>query len=115
MAKWSRGPFDRLALHVLAFVLGPFGTVVVIHADLSARLTPYEEGLIWWCGATYVGGLIPWRLGRRLEFHIALWHVCVVVGCGLVYALVYSLVETPERAAELEHGLQLCLREGIWS
>ena len=110
VAKWSGGCLDNIALHVVSFVLGPLITTLTVLEDVSVTLDPWQLDCVWWAGAFYVGGLLPWGI-RALEFHVAIWHVCVLVASALVFALVYVEVDTPEKVAALEAKLVRCLAQ----
>lgn len=112
-AKALGGKLDSIALHVSAFVLGPVLIVLSVWRDVVARLDPWEAILIWVGGAFYIGGLLPWGC-RGLEGHVAIWHVCVLLGSGCFFAIVQHRVFSPDDVANLEAELQLCLAR-LWS
>ena len=88
------GRLDNIWIHVAAFVLGPLASVLAILDDLRASLSPHDINLIWASGIFYVGGLLPWSQ-HWLEFHVAIWHLCVVIASAAIFALVYGQVWSP--------------------
>lgn len=110
-AKATRGWFDHIALHVAAFVFGPICAVIATHERVAAALEPWELQCVFAAGAIYIGGLIPWSL-RPLEFHVAIWHVCVLAASACIYITVFLSVATPDKVKELEHDLTVCALKG---
>ena len=106
-AKWSRGCLDNIALHVVAFVVGPLITTLSVSSYVSATYERWQLGCLFAAGCFYIGGLIPWGI-RQLEFHVALWHVCVLVASAAIWVLVYDEVDTPQKVATLEDTLGHC-------
>ena len=101
VAKAVGGPLDNIGLHVLSFVFGPLLTYVSSIGAVRATLQPWQLRLIWTAGAFYIGGLAPWAI-RQIEFHVAIWHVCVVCGSAAIFAVVYPQVDTPAEVEALE-------------
>lgn len=106
-AKAAGGVVDNIVLHVIAFVVGPLLTIVSANDEVSASLEAWQYGNIWYAGVVYVGGLFPWA-NRLIEYHVAIWHVCVLVASALVWVSIYSLVETPEKVESMEGRLVRC-------
>eukprot|EP00322_Chrysochromulina_rotalis_P028768 CAMPEP_0115863364 /NCGR_PEP_ID=MMETSP0287-20121206/18652_1 /TAXON_ID=412157 /ORGANISM="Chrysochromulina rotalis, Strain UIO044" /LENGTH=327 /DNA_ID=CAMNT_0003317811 /DNA_START=11 /DNA_END=994 /DNA_ORIENTATION=+ len=106
-AKAAGGVLDNIALHVLSFVLGPFFMYNASIEMVRATLEEWQLNLIWVAGVFYVGGLLPWGI-RSLEFHVAIWHVCVILGSACVFAVVYPMVDTIDKVAALEDRVRMC-------
>lgn len=134
-AKAVGGCLDNIALHVVAFVLGPFMCYRYAIESVRDTLAPWQLNMITVAGVFYIGGLLPWGI-RQLEFHVAIWHICVLIGCGALAELteltladpclrltstlpahspgaiffdVYFMVDTPAKVALLEQRLHECL------
>ena len=45
-------------------------------------------------GCLYTGGLVPWAC-NGLEFHNAIWHVCVLAASAVFYSVVYHELALP--------------------
>ena len=114
VAKWSRGWFDHIALHVVAFVFGPLINIIVVHDRVSTALEPWELHSLYVAGAFYIGGLLPWSF-RQLEFHVAIWHVCVLTASGCIFTMVFVSVSSLAKVAALERDLATCATTGeLW-
>ena len=104
LAKAVGGPLDSIALHVTSFVFGPLVVVYNCWDDL-ARFATWELVLIVTGGVWYIGGLVPWSY-RDLEGHVAVWHVCVLLGSASYFAIVQNSVND---AVHFEAELQACV------
>lgn len=107
LAKASGGVLDNIALHVVSFVFGPLLTYNASIAMVRETLHTWQMDLIWISGVFYIGGLLPWAI-RSLEFHVAIWHVCVVLGSASIFAAVYPMVDTTDEVAALEARVRAC-------
>lgn len=113
VAKAVGGCLDNIWLHVASFVLGPSLACWMAWEPMQRALRPWQLDFIWAAGAFYVGGLFPWGI-RDLEFHVAIWHVCVILGSASIFAIVYYAVDTPDKVAELEATLSQCFRDDVY-
>lgn len=111
-AKAVGGRLDSIVLHVASFVLGPVVTVAIVWHGVINRLDGWEMILIVAGGACYILGLVPWGC-RRLEGHVAIWHVCVLLGSGCFFAIVQHRIFTPADVARSEADLGVCW-DGWW-
>ena len=89
LIKWTRWPsVDRLPIHVAAFLLMGW-SCTFIWGHVQHAFSEWATQLFLVGGALYTVGLIPWAGMKWLEFHIAIWHLCVVAASACFYAVVY--------------------------
>lgn len=102
-AKATRSRFDTIALHVPCFLLMGWACIF-IWRDL---LQVYTRWALCTCvagGLFYSLGLIPWAI-NKLEFHNAIWHVCVLAGSACFFVVVYQEVSQPSNWKAVEDGI----------
>ena len=107
VAKAVGGCLDNITLHVFSFVFGPILACWMSFEAMQRSLKPWQLDCIALSGIFYIGGLLPWGI-RGLEFHVAIWHVCVVCGSASIFVLVYYDVDTAEKVGVLESTLDEC-------
>ena len=93
VAKASRSALDVLPLHVGCF-LAMGWAVLAVWSDLRDTVSPWALRQCVVGGTIYSAGLVPWAMSR-LEFHNAIWHVCVLAASGVFYVTIYVEVATP--------------------
>ena len=85
---------DRLSQH---------GRVVAVPdslidcAQVSQTITPWAIRRLVIGGCLYTGGLVPWAC-NFVEFHNAIWHVCVLAASAVFYSVVYHELALPPAA-----------------
>jgi len=82
---------ERLSI-ALYLVMG--WSVVVAVVPLAEAVAPPVFALLLAGGVIYTAG-VGLHLWRRLRFHNALWHLCVLVAAGCHYAAVFGAVALP--------------------
>lgn len=86
--KWSRGPLDRLPVHLCSFLIAGWSCAIVWEHIVNA-FSPWATRLFLTGGVLYTVGLVPWALLKPMEFHICIWHIFVLVASGCFFAVVY--------------------------
>jgi len=102
-AKASRSKFDVLALHVPCFLLMGW-CILIVWKDISTVITLWARHLMELGGILYSAGLIPWAM-KKLEFHNAIWHVCVLVASGCFFITMHFEVSQPRNWKAVESGV----------
>ena len=139
--KWTRWPaVDRLPVHVCSFLLMGW-CCIIVWEHVTHAFSPWATNLFLVGGALYTVGLIPWAGMKGMEYgqlpppftafhqlpptsiafyrllsslcryHIAIWHVFVLVASACFFAVVYVEV----RIAQCMHVLFACNLPCIYS
>jgi hemolysin III len=93
VAKASRSPLDVVQLHVPCFLAMGWACTMTWPA-VTATITPWAIRHMFIGGCLYTGGLVPWAC-NSLEFHNAIWHVCVLAASAMFYSVVYHELALP--------------------
>lgn len=96
-AKASRGWLDRLPLHVVCFLLMGW-SVLIAWESVAANFSRWACQMFVTGGVLYTVGLVPWGI-RRLEGHVAIWHVFVIAASSAFFSVVYTEVCAKRRGA----------------
>ena len=94
VAKASRSKtLDVVQLHVPCFLAMGWACTMT-WTSVSATITPWAIRRLVVGGCLYTGGLVPWAC-NGLEFHNAIWHVCVLAASAVFYSVVYHELALP--------------------
>ena len=95
-AKASKSPLDVVQLHVPCFLAMGWACTMTWTA-VSQTITPWAIRRLVIGGCLYTGGLVPWAC-NFVEFHNAIWHVCVLAASAVFYSVVYHELALPPAA-----------------
>ena len=97
VAKASRSKtLDVVQLHVPCFLAMGWACTMTWTA-VSQTITPWAIRRLVVGGCLYTGGLVPWAC-NFVEFHNAIWHVCVLAASAVFYSVVYHELALPPAA-----------------
>ena len=87
---------DVVQLHVPCFLAMGWACTMTWTA-VSQTITPWAIRRLVIGGCLYTGGLVPWAC-NFVEFHNAIWHVCVLAASAVFYSVVYHELALPPAA-----------------
>ena len=97
LARYSRGCCDVWPVHVTCFLLMGW-SCLSIWEELRRDFDLWACQAMMIGGALYTIGLVPW-LSKPVEFHVAMWHVFVVVAGAVFFFIIYEQIATAQYAA----------------